>query len=195
MKRFKYLLVPLAFVLTVAMTSAVTMAVGQLYPAVRIGAYWTTNIAFDSTNVGAVGGQVLPYLSGDSSWIGDVVYISAKNTIKHDTILTNYNNVAGVVVGGTRTSMQATADSGSVGSLAATNGQRVLVLTKGRAWVTLDTQPGAPPGTLMFPSNRQGQRGRVVKRTTAIDTFYRALGRIVDTGVLGTKRLINVSIK
>lgn len=192
MKKIKYL-VPLLFLMAFTGIAAV---VAPTYPMVRLGSYWTSVQAFDSTNIGVSGGQVLTYLAGDSEFVGSVAYISAKNTVKMDTILTHYNNVAGVVIGGSRTSFQGLPDSASVGTLAAIAGQRVFVLIQGRTWVTLDTVgTGISPGSMMIPSNKQGMRGRVAAKTTAIDSFYRALGKIVDTGVVNTKRLINVSIK
>lgn len=187
---------PLAVLALFVCATAFTAVVATLYPVARIATFWTSNQAFDSTNIGVVGGQVITYLAGDSEWVGRVVYVSAKNTVKHDTILTNYNKVAGVVVGGTRTSNQAYPDSASVGTLAAVSGQRVFVLIQGRAWVTIDTVgTGISPGQVMIPSNKQGMRGRVAAKTTAIDSFYRAVGKLVDTGVVNTKRLINVNIK
>lgn len=181
-----------AFVCSVSATAYVA----TLYPIARIATFWTSNQNFDSTNIGVSGGMVTTYLAGDSEWIGRVVYISAKNTVKEDTILTNYNKVAGVVIGGTRTSNQGYPDSASVGTLAAITGQRVYVLYQGRAWVTVDTVgTGISPGSVMIPSNKQGMRGRVAAKTTAIDSFYRAVGKLVDTGVVNTKRLINVNIK
>ena len=162
----------------------------------RIGPFYTTVTPFDSTNIGAVGGRVVTYLAGDSEFVGSLVYVSAKNTTKLDTVLTHYNNTAGVVVGGSRTGMRGSTDSSDVGTLVAIAGQRVLVATQGRVWVTVDTVgTGIAPGTAVIPSNKQGMRGRVAARTTIIDTFNRIVGRLVDTGVVNTKRLINLNVK
>lgn len=178
-------------------TAAVAFVAAQpKYSIAGLATYWNTIQRQDSAGSGGqVGGKVITYVAGDSEFIGSVVYMFAKNTTKLDTVLTNYNKVVGVVVGGQRQSGQAFADSASVGTLAATSGQFVIVLTQGRAWVTVDTQAGITPGAVIIPSNRQGQRGRVAAKTTAIDSFYRAIGRIVDTGVIGTKRLANINIR
>ncbi len=181
--------------LAVMALSAFAVFTGTYYNVARIGPYFITNYPFDSTNMGNTGGQVVTYLSGDTEYIGQVVYISAKNTVKHDTVATHYNALAGVVVGGTQTNMQASGDSASVGDTASFIGGRVLVLVTGRAWVKTDTTAAFSPGTMVVPSNRSGQAGKVQARTTAIDTFFRSVGRIVDSGVTNTKRLINVKVK
>ncbi len=184
-----------AFVIGVVITAFVdaTIAFTNVQ---RIGPFYTTAAPFDSTNIGAVGGRVITFLAGDSEFVGSVVYVAAKNTTKLDTVLTHYNNTAGVVVGGSRNNMRGSTDSSDVGTLAAIAGQRVLVATQGRVWVTVDTVgTGIAPGTAVIPSNKQGMRGRVAARTTVIDTFNRIIGRLVDTGVVNTKRLINLNVK
>jgi hypothetical protein len=192
--RLKGALVVLSLVLATA--SIAYTAAQPKYSIQLIGTFWNTSQRLDSAGSGGqIGGKVVSYVAGDSEFVGSVVYIFAKNTTKLDTILTNYNKVAGVVMGGARTSFNGYADSASVGTLAATVGQVVYVLVNGRAWVTVDTQAGIAPGSEIIPSNRQGQRGRVAAKTTAIDSFYRAIGRIVDTGVIGTKRVANINIR
>ncbi len=185
----------LAFLACTMMVSAASAFVAVRYPLTRLGTYWTTVQSYDSTGGAMVGAEALIYNSGDSSWIGDLVYISAKNQVKHDTILANYSKVAGVVIGGQRTAMQTYADSASVGTLAATAGQKVILAVRGRVWMTMDTTAGIAPGTLVVPSDRQGMRGRFKGKTTIVDTAYRVIGRLPDSGVTNTKRLVNLSIK
>lgn len=165
---------------------------GTYYNVARIGPYFTTTSAFDSATGGAAGGMVRTYLSGDTEYVGNVVYLSAANTVSHSATLANYNKVMGIVVGGTKTNMRASGDSASVGDTASFIGGRVIVLVKGRAWVYLDTGAGIAPGTEILASAKAGMGGRLTGRTTAIDSFYRIVGEVVDSGVSGTKQLANI---
>src|SRR5262245_30918439 len=194
----KPLMILAAFAVCVA-TSAFTSAYFAYTNVAKIGPFYTTSHAFDSLKSRQVGGAVVTHTvaASESVSVGDVVYITGTAmTIKRDTILANYTRIAGVVVGGQRTNMQGAIDSTNVGTLAATGGQKALVLVRGRAWVTVDTITGGiSAGSTLIPSNRQGQRGRVTAKTTAIDSFYRKVGQIPDSGVAGRRAVVNVNIK
>lgn len=182
-----------ALILTAFTTSMFLTTV----PVRVLGPFYTTPVAWDSTNALQVGCHVQYYLSAtnDSARIGQVVYISSKNTVSHSATLANYNAIAGVVVGGTRTSMQASYVVGDTSTLVATTGQRVIVCDEGRAWVLVDTGPGVAPGLLVQPSVRAGSAGRITTKAATLDSLFRLVGRTVDTAIAGKAVLINVRIR
>lgn len=185
----------LVVALAVLSIAAVTFVAQPKYNTTLIGTYWATSQRFDSTKGGGIGCRVEVYNAGDSEWVGDLTYLSAINTVKHDTVLANYNSIAGIVVGGQRLGMLSYADSTSVGTLAATSGQRVIICYDGRAWTTHDTTATTLPGTQIIPSNRQGQRGRYGSRTTAVDTFNRIFGKGLDTGLTARRTLVRITVR
>jgi len=189
--------------LSLGLAGVLTLAAFSTPPAflttvvVRVlGPWYTSPMPFDSSAINQVGGHVQFYLAGDSCWIGQIVFISAKNTVKPGTTLANYNTVAGVVVGGTRTSMQASVAVADTFTLAATANQRVIVMDVGRFWV-LDSGGGKSPGTLVRPTAASAihSGGRMASATTAIDTNYRVIGRLVDTSVSGKAALVQIHVK
>ena len=105
----------------------------SLQPVSRIGPFFTTTTAWDTGGGGQTGGYVQFYKvkATDSLKIGDVVFLkdsgTLTQTVSKSITIANYNSLAGVVVGGTRTTMQAYNDSGVVGTLAGTGGQTVIV--------------------------------------------------------------------
>lgn len=162
-----------------------------------LGPFYTTPVAWDSTSALQVGCHVQYYLSAsnDSARIGQIVYISAKNTVAHSATLANYNAIAGVVVGGTRTSMQASYVVGDTGTLVAVTGQKVIVCDEGRAWVLVDTGPGVAPGLMVQPSTRSGMGGRLTTKAAPIDSLFRTFGRLADTAIAGKAVLVNVRVR
>src|SRR5690348_17146555 len=81
-------------------------------------------------------GPTMVLLAGGTLLVGDVVYFTTAGTVNKSTTSADYAAFAGVVVGGTATNMQFTADDASVvGTTAATVGQQVLVQYGGIATV------------------------------------------------------------
>jgi hypothetical protein len=172
-----------------------TAFIATTVPVKQIGPWYTASTTFDSLLGGQVGGEVKTYLAADTLRIGQVVYLSANNTAAKSATLANYNSLLGVVVGGQRVTSQGSVSVADTSTIAAIASQRVLVQSRGRAWVLFDTGAGLAPGTQLVPSVKSGMGGRAATRTTIIDTFYRVLGRAVDTVVSGKAVLINLSIK
>lgn len=163
----------------------------------QAGTFIYTQLDFDSAAVGGVGGTVKLYqvASADTERIGNVVYLASKNTVNHSATLVNYNSLVGVVVGGTSTGMQASYSVADTSTIAGLPGKQVLVLERGRTWVLVDTGPGIAPGIGVIPSVRSNQGGRINARTTALDTFYRLLGKLVDTALAGKAALVDIRVK
>jgi hypothetical protein len=78
--------------------------------------------------------------------------------------------------------------------LVATANQRVVVLHRGRAWVRIDTTTGTgiAAGTQLIPG---AGIGMAKARTTAIDSFGRIFGKLIDSGVIGRMTLANINVK
>lgn len=188
LKRFMMLSLGVAAVLATAAFSVPSLVTTV---GVRIvGPYFTSPVAFDSTSANQVGGRVQYYLAADSCRIGQVVYMSSKNNVKPSATVADYNAVVGVVVGGTRTSMQASIALADTSTLAATIGQRVIVLKQGRTWV-LNSAAGIGPGIQVIPTTTAGRMGA---RTTAIDSLRRIFGKMVDTAVSGKAALVDINV-
>lgn len=159
---------------------------------VRIaGPFLTTPVAFDSATGSQIGCQVQYYIASDSSRIGQLVFHSGHNTVKPSATLADYNKIAGVVVGGTRTNMQASIAVADTSTLAAINGQRVIVCVRGRYWV-LDSAGGDGPGIILRPS---GTAGRAAAALAAIDSNSRNFGRVIDTIIGGKTGLVQINVK
>ena len=176
------------FGLVLAMAAAPFLA--TTVPVRILGPFYNTPQAFDSLTGGQVGGKVVYALAGDTCRIGQVVYFSAKNTVKPSATLADYNQIAGVVVGGARTNMQASVSKADTSTLAATANQRVIILKQGRFWL-LDSAGGDSPGLQMRPS---GTAGRVAVRLAAIDSLRRNFAKLVDSMVGGTATLADINI-
>lgn len=187
-KILKFSLAVVGIVLVSAFTATVTTRAVQ-----RIGPFYTSTIAFDSTTGGQPGGDTRIYLATDSTKVGDAVYISAANTIAKSTTAANYNAVAGIVVGGTRTSMNASIVAADVGTLAATANQRVIVLRHGRTWVANDAGGTLSAGALIVPSVTTA--GKVVVKPAAIDSLYRVIGKVPIGGSASTTVLAEINVR
>jgi hypothetical protein len=161
---------------------------------VGIGPYFNTKEKYVAATGGAPGGEVRVFKNGvDTLIVGDVVYQSAINTVRKSTTLVNYNSIAGVVVGGTRTAMSAATTVPTSTDTAAYANQQVLVMTSGRTWVRIDAAAPIVAGTLIIPSTTVA--GKVKGNPGVIDSFYRAIGRLIDTGVVSTQVLAHVNVK
>jgi hypothetical protein len=100
---------------------------------------------------GSLGGRVIRQLAAGTLLIGDVVYVSAADTVAKSTTNANYAGFAGVVVGGDSyaTDGSICSDSTIVGATAATVGQAVLVQIDGIAYIKSDGAILA--GSLVIP--------------------------------------------
>lgn len=156
-----------------------------------IGPFTTSPIAFDSAAGAQIGGTTQFYNASDSVRIGQIVYHSGHNTVAASATLADYNKIAGIVVGGYRTNMQASVSVADTSTLAATANQKVIVLQRGRFWV-LDSAGGDGPGIIVRPS---GTKGRAAAALAAIDSNSRNFGRVIDTIIGGKTGLIQINVK
>jgi hypothetical protein len=163
------------------------------YPVARNIPFFTSNVAFDSTTGSQPGGLVRLAVADDSLLIGDVVYWSGQSAVTKSSTLAKYDSIAGVVVGGTKQSLQASIAAADVGTLAAAPNERVWILYNGRTWVKNDANATLVTGSQVIPSNATA--GRVEVRTTAIDTFYRVVGKVITGGAVNTNVLVSVNVK
>lgn len=192
MNRFKKVLGLGLFVALVGGVSAFA-AVASVY---RIPTGFMTPVTkWDSTSGGQAGGLVYLFLAGTNETlkVGDVVYETANNSVGKSATLVNYNTLAGVVVGGQNFSsvMGVGNDSSDVGSAACTGtGKKCWVLTRGRAWVK--TADSVYFGSQVIIG---AVSGTIKRRSTAIDTLNRIIGRTNFTIDSGKKVLLNVNIK
>lgn len=187
MSRLKKVL-PLA--LFASLIAAFAVYEAAYIPVRVIGPYYRSQASFDSATGAAVGGMVQTYLAADSLRVGQIVYTTVRNTVDASATLTAYNAITGVVVGGTRTGMQASVNITDTSTLAATAGQRVVVLRQGRFWV-LDSTGAINPGIAVRPS---GTKGRMAAQLNVPDTFHRVFGRMVDTASSGKAGLVDINI-
>lgn len=188
----KRIIAILGLVVAVTAFAAVTTTYRSVQ---RLGPYYSSIMGYDTSLAGgAVGGEVRIYKNGtDTLIVGDVVYLSARNTVLKSATLANYNTIIGVVVGGQKTNMQAVVTKPASTDTAATSGQNVLVMSHGRTWIWADTTTaGIAPGTKVIPSL---VAGKAKARTTAIDSFYRIFATVIDSGVRNTATLALISVK
>lgn len=184
-----------AFVALLLLSISATAIVSTSYkPLARIGPYYTTTDKYDATTGGQVGGYVTIYKNGaDTLLVGDLVYISAQNTVLKSGTLANYNTLAGVVVGGTKTNMRGVTSAPAATDTAAYAGQPVLVLSEGRTWVKVDTTTGGiAAGALIMPSLVSG---KVKAKAATIDSLFRVVGRMIDSSAVSVPALAHISIK
>ncbi len=194
MRLRRFLPVVLMMVATAFITAA-TMITTTYSQVQTLGPYFNSKVKYSATTGGQAGGEVRIVKNGvDTLIVGDVVYYTTDNVVRKSTTLTDYNHIAGVVVGGTKTSMAGATTIPLSTDTAATAGQQVLILTTGRAWVRIDTM-GAPvvPGALITPSIYVA--GKVKVALAVPDSFNRIIGRLIDTGHTSTQVLAHVNIK
>lgn len=104
-----------------------------------IGPFYSTQLSFDSTNGGQVGGEVKIYIAADTLRIGEVVYESANNTVNKSATAGNHDKVMGVVIGGRSTAMDCSLLAADVGTIAALPNRPVVLLRRGRTYVRVDS--------------------------------------------------------
>lgn len=191
--RKKQLAALTALVVAVSLISAfTTFGLLTTYPVTRFGPFFTSNLAFDSARGWQVGGQIRTYVTAAANTlkVGDVVYLSANNTVAKSATVADYNAVAGVVVGGTSTSSRTTPDSADLGTTAALPGKFVYILSNGRAWVK--TADSVYVGNNVIIG---AVAGTVKRKPTTLDSLNRLIGRAVFTIDSGKPLLINVNVR
>jgi hypothetical protein len=130
----------------------------------------------------AVGGITEIFTAGAALNTGDVVYISAADTVNKSTTQANYVGFAGVVVGGQLTNDNITA---SVGVAAANTGQRVIVQVAGIATVVAGGTVTVGTNFSVIPDTTTA--GRVIAGTTA----GQVVGKTLTTGAsAGTMKIL-----
>lgn len=193
MKKFKFLLA----IGLVAVSAAFTTYVAATYYSVgRFTPYYTSNAAWTTSAPGQAGGRVNTYIVGtaDTLKFGDVVWLTGVGDSVHKSAtLANYNTIAGVVVGGQRMSGGAGIAASDSGTIAGTAGQYVYVLKQGRAWVNNDANGTIAGGVSVIPSDATA--GFVETRTTAIDTLFRTIGRVVVSTAASKFMLVDVNVR
>lgn len=164
-----------------------------------MGPFWTTTMSLDSLNGGQVGGETRTYLAGGTLLVGDVVSLTASNTVTKTTTAADHEKVVGVVVGGRSTGMRAKLDSADLGTTAAVVNRPVLVLRQGRTWVRMDTVTATDtlaPGRRVKPSVlNAGRVHGVTTFTVAADGMTRIFGTGVRLANRGQAGLIEVNAK
>lgn len=100
---------------------------------------WITH-RLDDNSPAKQGGVVLPFLAAATLLVGDVVFLSAADTVNKSATAANYTAFIGVVVGGKRTNGEVVDRSlnmtSPLGIQAALVGEEVLVQVSGVAYVT-----------------------------------------------------------
>lgn len=191
MKRLQRFLGVLAIVGAIGGLTAATMAYSNV---TGIGTFWRSTAPYDTARGWRIGGETRVYRdSTDTLLVGDVVYLSRSNTIHKSATLANYNTIAGVVVGGTVTGMQGARDSANVGDTATLAHGTVLVLKCGRTWIKPDS--GLSPGAQLLPSTATAGQAHARIAAAVVDTFNRAYGQLVDSGVSGVASLANICVR
>lgn len=187
---------PIVALLVFLASTGAALFVASYSKAVDTGPYTISRTSFDATTGGSAGGDVVWFKNGaDTLLVGDVVYISANNTVRKSATLANYNTIVGVVVGGIKTSSRVQSTIPGASDTAAYANSRVLVMRRGRYWVKIDSGQGYAPGSVIIPSSKAGEGGKVTAKTTAIDSFYRAIGKLVDSGITSTRILAEISVR
>lgn len=94
------------------------------------------------------GGIVLPFIGAALLNIGDVVWLSADNTVNKSAVLADHSKVIGVVVGGDATSGEVGGPKSAYGAKAANSvaaGMNVLVHVYGAQYVVCDAATAVGP--------------------------------------------------
>jgi len=91
-------------------------------------------------DVGQIGGIVKRFTVASTILLGDVVYISAAETVAKSTTNSNYAKFAGIVVGGSSFDVSGAinVDSTLIGQTAAVSGGWVLVMISGIGYIKSD---------------------------------------------------------
>ena len=90
-----------------------------------------------------LGGNVIPFIAGATLNVGDIVYVSAADTVNKSNTVANYQKFAGVVVGGYRTNYNVITNPNDYGIQAAQANETVLVQNRGKALCIADAAVAA----------------------------------------------------
>lgn len=131
-----------------------------------------------ATELGSeIGGEVAEFIAAAALNVGDVVFLSADNTVNKSNTAANYNKFIGVVVGGESTGGYIAQDAqltGTAAVVAASGvGKKVLVQYSGIARVISD----APVASGIPVTTGTTTAGRVIGGATAI------AGQIIGTSL------------
>lgn len=127
-----------------------------------------------------VGGHTRLFSAGATLNVGDVVYLSAANTVnKSATAGTVLGKVQGVVVGGYRTDMRALTRKLDIGTQAALVNEAVIVLWAGKYWVVSDAAITA--GDLLTAGTATA--GRAKTGTVTTDVAAGDTGRLIGNAL------------
>lgn len=144
------------------------------------------NVRFRSAEDNEYGGIAQLFSAGAASFnFGDVVYVSAADTILKSATVADYVAFAGVVIGGDLTNDEALVTIPTTGTVqVASSGKTALVQISGIAPVILS---GSLTLGRVIPDT--GTAGRVANGTTA----GQILGTLIRTGTVGNlgRMLIN----
>lgn len=128
----------------------------------------------------AVGGITSLFSAGATLNVGDLVYLSAANTVNKSAVAaTVLGKLMGVVVGGWRTDMKALTRKLDVGTQAALVNEAVIVLSRGKYWVV----SGAAITAADILTADTGTAGRVKTGTVTTDLVAGDSGRIVGNAL------------
>ena len=147
--------------------------------------YRPTRTAFihasvDDDSRAKVGGTVVQFKAGAALKLGDVVYISAADTVNKSTTAADHRKRIGVVVGGAHTNDEVVDDSTLYNvSTAADADEDVLVLVFGIAYVTVAGALSA--GDLIIPDTVTAGR---VKAGADISVGIGTLDATIDAGAV-----------
>lgn len=197
MLRSRKLTLALMAVGVMALTAASSVFFPTLVNVTRIGMHFTTTGNFDSLTGGQIGCETRTFLtrSTDTLFIGNVVFISARNTVGKSITIADQNKVAGVVLGGANTGNQAVStipDTGTLADTAAFPNQRVIVCEHGRAWVMIDSA-GIAPGTAIQAATVRA--GYVKAKVATLDSLNRVFGKLIDTGIVGKATVAHINVR
>jgi hypothetical protein len=162
------------------------------------GSYWTPATAPDSLTGAGAGGKFHYAIVGttDTLKAGDVVYWADTNKVKKSATLANYNEIAGVVIGGAITgTTKAYNASGDVGTNVAAPGQFVMICKVCRVWMRSSNNAAWLSGRRVLPSDSIAGRLDTALTAAVIDSLHRTVGRTVSAASALGVVLVDVNIK
>lgn len=142
---------------------------------------WVHYSEDNGESVGQIGGSVVSLLAGASLFIGDIVYISALDTVNKTLVAATQLATVGVVVGGDGTNMSVMQDDALIGvTVAATVGQKVLVAVIGIVKVLSDA--AITLGNKVAPATAT-TAGRAKTGLATTDLVAGDSGRLIGTAL------------
>lgn len=142
---------------------------------------WINHSDDNGEGVGQSGGTVVALTAAASLFIGDVVYLSAADTVNKTLVAATNLALVGVVVGGENLYNSVIQDDGIIGTgVAATTGQRVLVAVSGIVKVLSDA--AITLGAKVTPASVT-TAGRAKTGTVTTDLAAGDSGRLLGTAL------------